>query len=473
MSFVQFEFYYLMIAMLLLYWMVRDVRWQNTLIVISSAIFYGWLVPWWLLLLYVSSLTDFVMGQLMVRAPAYRKAWLVFSLVTNLSLLFYFKYFDWFIANIVFAAHLMGLKANIHTLGIIMPAGISFYTFQTISYTVDVYRGEIRPRTRIIDYVAYVTFFPQLVAGPIERATNLLPQLERYRPFLLSNLRIGFGLAIYGAFKKIVIADNIAPYVDKVFVLDDPGGPLVYAATAGFMVQIYADFSGYTDMARGTAKMLGVDLVKNFEEPYAAKTTPEFWQRWHMSLSTWIRDYLMTPLLGDVSQITWWRFSGTVMLTMFVMGVWHGASWNFIVLGLFFGVCIVGYSGLQRVMPKWASDIPMGGFAAQLFHGFFILGMAGLLFREHEVGRILHFLGHNPFVAKSEQWQAAITVLTMTFALGVSTFTIEHFARRTVMKWLKDSPWYLVLESSVWSFYLVLIIFAYRSSVSDFVYFQF
>ena len=257
MNFVQIEFLWFMILVFVLYWAIPRRGWQNIVLVIASAVFYGWIHPWWLLLLYASAVLDYTMGRLMVRAPQYKRWWLSFSMMGNIGMLLYFKYFNFFIDNVAIALESVGLGANLHTLNILLPAGISFYTFQTMSYTLDIYRGELQPRKRFLTYLVFVSFFPQLVAGPVERASRLLPQLEAKRIFKLEDLRSGFGLAMWGGFKKMVIADTIAPYVDKIFLLEDPSGPMIWAATAGFSLQIYTDFSGYTDIARGTARMLG------------------------------------------------------------------------------------------------------------------------------------------------------------------------------------------------------------------------
>ncbi|MFT4627947.1 MAG: alginate O-acetyltransferase complex protein AlgI, partial [Myxococcota bacterium] len=249
MSFVQAEFLLFFAVVWALYWSPLGRRGQNAVLVLASSVFYGWVHPAWVVLLYSSAGVDFAMGQLMVRSPKFKRVWLGLSLLTNLGLLFWFKYFDFFLGNVVTALTALGIPAHAGTLGLLLPAGLSFYTFQTMSYTLDIYRGELKPRTSLLDYLAFVSFFPQLVAGPIERAARLLPQLEVARRFRWSNLRDGFGLALWGAFKKVAIADTLAPYVDKAFLLDDPAGPVVWAATTGFMLQLYADFSGYTDLA--------------------------------------------------------------------------------------------------------------------------------------------------------------------------------------------------------------------------------
>lgn len=473
MSFVHYPFFLLMLVVLLTYWVVRDVRWQNLVVVVSSAIFYGWVVPWWLLLLYAATGVDFVMAQLMVRSPAHKRVWLALSLTANLSMLFYFKYFGFFLENVGAALHLFGLPVSVPVLQIVLPAGISFYTFQTISYSVDVYRGHLRPRTNLLNYVAFVSFFPQIVAGPIERATHLLPQMERYRPFSAANLHEGFALVMWGVFKKVVMADTIAPYVDKVFVLDDPQGPLVYLTVLAFAAQIYADFSGYTDIARGTAQMMGIRLVHNFDEPYLAVTMVEFWQRWHMSLSTWIRDYLTTPMLEWVGTVDAWRMAGVSFVTMVIMGIWHGASWNYVLCGAYFGLCIGATHLFRHYAPPAVVHASWGRPVAWVVNWVVVMPFAGLLFREHSVQRIGAALAQNPFLANEMQWKAAVTVTAVACVFGFFPFILHHYARRLVFPRLEGSPWKLPVQSVVWSLMAVLIGLFYRSSVSDFIYFQF
>ena len=277
---------------------------------------------------------------------------------------------------------------------------------------------------------------------------------------------------MWGGFKKMVIADTIAPYVDKVFVLSEPAAPLVWAAVAGFMIQIYADFSGYTDIARGTARMLGIDLVKNFDEPYMAATTPEFWQRWHMSLSTWIRDYLLAPLLGDVDVISTTRFLTAITITMVVMGAWHGAGWNFVVFGLFHAFWIAVYSYATRNMPDALRNLPGGRPLAILFHLVVVGGIGMLIFRESDLGRIWEQLTSNPFVATAHEWRAVLGMAGITAVLALP-FVVEFWARRLVIPRLEDTEWKLPAQTTLWACFAVLMGIFYRVTAYDFIYFQF
>lgn len=472
MSFVQWEFLFLFLGAFALHWVVPTRRWQNGVLLVASFLFYGWVHPWWVLLLLFSAVLDFSMGQLMVRAPARKAWWLACSVAGNLAALAYFKYFNFFIEETISVLTAAGVSTNLHTLNIILPAGISFYTFQTMSYTLDVYRGELKPRTSFIDYLVFVSFFPQLIAGPIERAAHLLPQLEAPRIFRLEAARSGLNLAIWGAFKKVVLADTMAPYVDKVFALEDPAGPLVWAAVAGFMLQLYCDFSGYTDIARGAARMLGVDLVRNFDEPYLAATTPELWQRWHMSLSFWIRDYLLTPLLGSADIISVRRFVAAITATMVIMGIWHGAGWNFVLFGIYHAFWILFYVAAVRWMPGPLRRMPGGRMLAIAFHSVAVLMVGGLLFRVHSVERIWRYLAQNPFEATPDEWKVVVVMVGVLWALQ-TPLVLEHYARRYVLPRLSKSEWYLPAQTAAWAVYAVLMFVFYRSASNDFIYFQF
>ena len=274
--------------------------------------------------------------------PVRRKAWLVTSIVLNLGLLGIFKYFGFFTESFIAAFSALGMKVNAPLISIILPVGISFYTFQTLSYTIDIYRKNMAPTEKLIDFAAYVAFFPQLVAGPIERAKNLLPQFEAPRDISTDRISSGALLFLWGLFKKIVIADNLAPIVNLAFSDVSTSSPsLMLIGIIAFAFQIYGDFSGYSDMARGLARILGFDLMLNFNLPYLSRTPSEFWRRWHISLSSWLRDYLYVPLGGNrQGKLMTYR---NLALTMLLGGLWHGAAWTFIAWGAFHGAILAVY----------------------------------------------------------------------------------------------------------------------------------
>ncbi|MEQ1569172.1 MAG: MBOAT family O-acyltransferase [Myxococcota bacterium] len=481
MNFVQIEFLWFMSTVFTVYWtlpLLKTTRWsprklQGALIVVTSCLFYGWVHPWFLILLFISAINDYFAAIGMERYARYKAYILLWSFVVNLGMLAYFKYFNFFLDNMAAVMTQLGLPHSIHAVSILLPVGISFYTFQTMSYTIDVYRGELKARTDLLDYLVYVTFFPQLVAGPINRGASLLVQVERDRRWNPELILSGLTLAMWGGFKKMVVADTIAPYIDKIFVLENPSGPMVWAACVAFSVQIFADFSGYTDIARGTARMLGFELAENFKTPYLAASAPEFWQRWHISLSFWIRDYLLVPLLGSGAKLTTFRFVWATVVTFVIMGFWHGASWNFVLFGLWHGVWLAAYTLVLRRLPAWTERIPFGRWIAIAFHYTCISIPGSLLFRETHASRIWMYLQKNPFaVGAPEEWIAVKVVVGMTIA-SATPLILSHFVVKYLLPRIERSEWRLPLQTGSWAVFGMAMFVFYRMSASDFIYFQF
>ena len=319
-----------------LYWFVaqKNLKLQNALIVVASYVFYGWWDWRFLSLIIFSSVVDYLVGQKLIveEKQSKRKVLLWTSILVNLGFLGFFKYYNFFLENFVDAFSLFGMQINANSLNIILPVGISFYTFQTLSYTIDIYKKKLEPTKDFIAFSAFVCFFPQLVAGPIERATNLLPQFYKKRTFEYHKAVDGMRQILWGLFKKIVIADNCAEFANQIFnnSADMNGSTLVLGAIF-FTFQIYGDFSGYSDIAIGTSRLFGFDLKQNFATPYFSRDIAEFWRRWHISLSTWFRDYLYIPLGGSRGG-TWMKIRNTFAIFL-VSGFWHGANWTFIIWG--------------------------------------------------------------------------------------------------------------------------------------------
>lgn len=320
----------------ILYWYVtnRNLRLQNFLIVVASYIFYGWWDWRFLFLIFFSSITDYIIGRILqaIEKEKNRKILLWISIITNIGFLGFFKYYNFFIDSFVTAFSFFGKTISVSSLDIILPVGISFYTFQTLSYTIDVYKRKLEPAKDIVSFLAFVSFFPQLVAGPIERATNLLPQFYKKRVFEYDKAVDGMRQILWGLFKKVVIADNCAEYANIIFnnYIDYSGSTLVLGAIF-FTFQIYCDFSGYSDMAIGMSRLFGFNLMRNFAFPYFSRDIAEFWRRWHISLSTWFRDYLYIPLGGSKGSLP--RIIRNTFIIFLVSGFWHGANWTFIVWG--------------------------------------------------------------------------------------------------------------------------------------------
>jgi alginate O-acetyltransferase complex protein AlgI len=346
---------------LLCYYFVRGRLFlRNLLILAASFVFYGYWDPRFLLLLTFTATVDFGMAMLVEDAarPGQRKRYLVASLVTNLVVLGFFKYFNFFVQSFQELAASVGWQVQATTLSIILPVGISFYTFQSMGYVIDVYRGKLPACRNILQFLAYVSFFPQLVAGPIERAPNLLPQFQRTLTVTYSQVEAGIWLVLIGLFKKIVIADNLAPFVDLAYNHPDPDAALVSFGTVAFAFQVYCDFSGYSDIARGLAKLLGFELRQNFNLPYFALNLREFWQRWHISLSTWFRDYLYIPLGGN--QCSRGRNYFNLFTVMFLAGLWHGARANFLLWGLWQALGLILHRAwCEFKRPRWSVPAPL------------------------------------------------------------------------------------------------------------------
>jgi len=388
------------------YWALPQ-RWQNRLLLAAGAVFYGWIHPWFLSLIAAVALITYASARGMEARPARRKAFLWLSVITTFGVLGFFKYFGFFADNVAAALALAGWHVSRPALNIVLPVGISFYTFQAATYPVDVYFGRMRARTSVVDVAAFVAFFPSLLAGPIMRASSLLPQIERERRFSPAAARDATLLVVWGLFKKLVIADNVGIVADKVFALQAPEFPVLWAGVFAFAIQIYADFSAYADIARGTAAWLGFDLTKNFDHPYLAASPTEFWQRWHISLSTWFRDYVFLPIAYRISDrlpsgrrvgldAATRAYAAGMMVTMLAAGLWHGASWNFVLWGGYHGVLLA----LARVLAsrrkgrrrarRWLVPLRVAGMFALTCLGW-------LFFRETDCSMIVRHLGLSPF----------------------------------------------------------------------------
>lgn len=356
----------------------------------------------------------------LVPARHRRRAVLLSCLALNLGILGFFKYFNFFADSFADAMGTLGVAVSPVVLHVVLPVGISFYTFQSMSYTIDAYRGQVRAEPDLVRFAAYVAFFPQLVAGPIERAQALLPQFSRVLPVEGEALRSGAVLFLWGLYKKVVIADNLAPIADVAFGAGDPGalgGSVLLAGLVAFTFQIYCDFSGYSDMARGLARMMGFELMLNFNLPYFARTPSEFWQRWHISLSTWLRDYLYVPLGGN--RLGPWRTYRNLVLTMLLGGLWHGANWTFVLWGAYHGLLLVAYRalGVDAALAR-ARDLPPALSLARdaaLVGVMFSFTMGGwLLFRIGSVPALLSYLeGLASWSAPPSEHWGAIAVLVL------------------------------------------------------------
>ena len=449
-----------------IYWCL-PLRPQNALLLIASYVFYGWVHPWWPVLLLITTTIDYWSARRIAERPEQKKAWLWLSIVTNFGLLGFYKYFDFFIANVVAAGATIGWSVPPVALRLALPAGISFYTFQSMSYTIDVYRGHAPARTRFIDVAAFVSFFPHLVAGPIMRATNLLPQVERPRRFDPAAARDATVSIVWGLFKKLVIADNVGVIANKVFALQQPEFFVLWAGVLAFAIQIYADFSAYTDIARGVAKWYGFDLIQNFERPYLAAGPSDFWHRWNISLSTWFRDYVFIPLGG--SRRGSGRVAINIMITFLASGLWHGASWNYVLWGAYHGLLLV----LARLVHRSAKR--EGGWLRPLqVAGMFVLTCIGwLIFRETELHQLLADFRLSPFstteLGRSTGAYLFLLVLLYSIPLWIHDLWVELRHAASL-----DEGWGRVAAQAALCGVMFAAILTLRSEASlNFIYFAF
>ncbi len=478
MSFVQHEFLWFFLAVWLVYWRLPR-RGQNLLLAVSSLIFYGWVTPWLVLLLLYSAALDYSCGRLIADRPGQRRRWLGLSLVGNALLLGTFKYLDFLLESVSAALVALGLGESTYTLGILLPVGISFYTFQTMSYTLDVYWGKLEPRRDFLDYLVFVSFFPQLVAGPIERAGRILPQIEAPRSLTSAAMRSGLSLALWGVSKKVVIADTLAPYVNAIYAAPDPAPLLLWTAAAGFMVQMLADFSAYSDIARGTARMLGFELMRNFRHPYLARSPTELWERWHISFSEWLRDYVFFPAYAWRWGRRWLKLPGlaversdlarATVITMLFSGLWHGAAWHFVLWGAFWALVHLAYQLLGPLVPlrRWRHR------AVLQIPAMILLGLiAHQIFREPSVARLIQTLIRPPLSASVDE--AVVALVMITFAgVGAGLLSLAMVWEEWLAPRLATTRWWLPIETTLWALAGWGIFTFARSTQADFLYFAF
>ena len=367
-------------------------RFRWILLLVASCVFYMFFIPVYILILFVTITIDYIAGINIERSTGKgRKIFLALSVISLCAFLFFFKYFNFFNANFSAMARFLDLRYPIPLLNIILPIGLSFHTFQSLSYVIEVYRGRQKPERNFGIYSLYVMFYPQLVAGPIERPQNLLHQFYEEHRFEARRVADGLKLMMWGMFKKVVIADRLAAFVNQVY--DKPHdytGLWLILATVFFAFQIYCDFSGYSDIAIGAANVMGFRLMQNFNRPYFAKSIGEFWKRWHISLSTWFRDYLYIPLGGNRVSVPRWYFN--LFITFLVSGLWHGANWTYVVWGALNGTYLIaGIWYDQLVGPRISRRSRIGNLAKVL--GTFVLTcFAWIFFRARNIGEAIHII---------------------------------------------------------------------------------
>jgi D-alanyl-lipoteichoic acid acyltransferase DltB (MBOAT superfamily) len=477
MNFATFDFAIFMVVVYLPY-LVLPHRSQNYLLLVASYFFYGYWDWRFLSLLLISTLVNYVAALAIhyTDNTHRRNFYLVISVIINLGLLAFFKYLGFFVETMADLLRLIGLQPNLPVLNIILPVGISFYTFQTMSYTIDVYLKKLSPTWDFWDFALFHAFFPQLVAGPIERAVSLLPQIQQPRVVTYDQVSRGAFLILWGLFKKIVIADGVAGAVETVYGMTtaQPTAMDIVLASYLFTLQIYCDFSGYSDVARGTAKLMGFELVTNFNLPLLATSPRDFWQRWHMSLVTWLRDYLYIPLGG--SRQGEWKTLRNIMITIFLSGFWHGAAWNFILWGIYQGILVCLnhlWFMLKHITPPKASvrRVLTVKKIIQIILFFQLIAYSFMLFRAVSLHQIVSFtktlLIDFNFHTSAHFSLPVVTLLSIPLLLGLEVFqyvtNTPNFYRQ----------WPLPLRAFLYTILFFLLMAGISNATQEFIYFAF
>ncbi|MBT4382211.1 MAG: MBOAT family protein [Candidatus Marinimicrobia bacterium] len=482
MFFNSIDFAIFLPIVFLLYWFGtnRNLKLQNFLIVAASYLFYGWWDWRFLSLILVSTIVDYSVGLGLYKQEnrTKRKVLLWTSIIVNIGFLGFFKYYNFFLDNFITAFSFFGTEINANSLNIILPVGISFYTFQTLSYSIDVYKRKLEPTKDFIAFSAFVSFFPQLVAGPIERATHLLPQFYKKRTFDYSKAVDGMRQILWGLFKKIVIADNCAEYANQIFnnSADMNGSTLVLGALF-FTFQIYGDFSGYSDIAIGTSRLFSFDLMQNFNFPYFSRDIAEFWRRWHISLSTWFRDYLYIPLGGSRGG-TWMKVRNTFIIFI-VSGFWHGANWTFIVWGalnaIYFLPLLLTNNNRNNLEPVAQGKLfPSLKELSFMLLTFGLTVFAWIFFRAENIGHAISYISEilSPSLFSIPKFAGMRTALTTIILVAIFVFVEwkgregQYAIAHLGFKWKRSVRWAIYYS-------IICAILLFGGKEQQFIYFQF
>lgn len=483
MLFNSFEFFVFLPVVFFLYWYIfnKNVKIQNILIIGGSYLFYGWWDWRFLFLIFSSTLVDYFVGAQIHKQTDHikRKYWLWVSIIFNIGLLGFFKYFNFFTESFIEMFHLFGYEMqNSWTLRIILPVGISFYTFQTMSYSLDIYYKKLKPTHDFLSFMAFVSFFPQLVAGPIERASNLLSQIEQPRSFKYEQVVNGMKLILWGLFKKLVIADSIAPIVDDIFNnYGEYSASTLILGVCLFSFQVYGDFSGYSDIAIGTSKLFGIELMSNFKFPNFSRNVAEYWQRWHVSLSTWFRHYLYIPLGG--SRVSKLKSVRNIIIIFLVSGFWHGANWTFIIWGaihavLYIPVFLMGrnriYIGNVIGQNSWLPSIKE---VLQVLLTFLLVTFSRIFFRSPSVTDAFNYLGNifNNFTYETYHHPHGYRMVDYYVLLGVF-ISYEYLIRKDERSPFKFKS--KIVRLIIYALVVLAMLLFYDNNVDrSFIYFQF
>ncbi len=482
MLFNSFEFIIFLPIVFLLYWFVfKGRQTQNLFIVVASYVFYGWWAWRFLVLIFITSLLSFLSGLLIEKYRDKAKWICGTNIAINIGILCYYKYVNFFADNLETLITQFGYQLDWVTLDIILPVGISFYTFQALSYTIDVYRRDTKATNDFIAFTSFISFFPQLVAGPIERSTNLLPQFLKPRRFDYTDAEIGMRQILWGFFKKLIIADNCAQLANSIFDnYQDCNASLLLLGALFFTFQIYGDFSGYSDIAIGTARLFGINLMKNFNLPYFSRDIAEFWRRWHISLNKWFIDYVYIPLGG--SRGTKAMVIRNILIVFFLSGLWHGANWTFVVWGLYNGI-IIAILTLLNLNHKRSAIISENSVTpplreiGQILLTFVLVVIGWIIFRAEDMTQAIGYIAN--------LCDSSIISLPNFRDIGLSfiqiTFTLFFIVLLQFIDWLQRKQEFGLEISNVkyrpvrWSIYIafLLIFSVFAGGQEEFIYFQF
>jgi len=477
--FTEFKFLIFFFIVFSIYWILNNNKYRKILLLLASYFFYGSWDQRFLILIFISTIVDYVAGKHIFKCKYHGKSnWLIFSLVTNLGLLAVFKYFNFFLESLIQLINLLGFQANISTLKIILPIGISFYTFQSLSYSLDIYYKRIKPCKSFIDFSLFVAFFPQLVAGPIVRAKDFLPQLADLKIFKNLNIRKYIFMFLNGFFKKAVVADNIAYFSDQLFQSPDEFTTFtIILGVISYSIQIYCDFSGYSDMAIASAGFLGYHLPVNFNFPYFASNIGSFWKKWHISLSTWIMDYLFLPIAYLISRRIHrqtllyissdiWAYAGSILFSMLLCGLWHGAAWNFIIWG--------GLHGIALLIHKlWTIYVKKGKFKKIISLigvplTFYFVSATWIIFRSPNYDTTFILLKSYITFANTGSKHFPLYLFVFIIILVISHFIAKLYSFENI---IDKTPIYLFSFISGIIFFLINYFSQY--TYKPFIYFQF
>ena len=464
MNFTSYEFLVFFLIVIAVYWLLRKQAWQNVFLLAASYLFYAWAHPWYAILLGFSTLGDFGIALAMQKSTR-KNGWLAGSLALNLLVLGFFKYYNFFIPQVAETFASFGLETDAWMVKILLPAGLSFFTLKKLGYVLDVWKENLAPTPNLVSFALFVSFFPQINAGPIDRAQKLLPQIDAPRTWKADNFYRAWPLLVMGFFKKFVIANGVGATVGRIFQITDPTGELALAGALGFGLQVLADFTAYTDIARGIALLMGFETSENFRAPYTSLTPTDFWNRWHMTLSFWMRDYIFFPLRRKLMRArlpSWLTDALPPLVTMLVSGIWHGAGWTFVAWGAWYGILIVAYQTLG-FRGDYNPANPFKRALAWLVM-FSFINFGWLLFAAPSlawVGRA--FSG--PFFGSIQEQSVALLTFTLTIV-----FSIPMLAKHLLDRYVKPDS---IIHSLFYALATVVMIVYVNSASPDFVYFQF